>query len=509
MEKIYNPSQVNLLLGCLLQSPDLSSSDKYPLCKDDFCISFQKFIYVSIVNLYKQGYKKIEYKELDKYLSKYPEQYEVFKECGGRGNVEDFIETIIELSDLENYDGYYNDVRKLSILRDYRDNGIDIEKFWNYNVNDEDNLKGLDGVKIEEIVNYYEGIQTQIKRKYKGKKVKEEYVAGSDFMETKERFKQSPLLGNSFQSEYLNGIFRGMFGFIIRTAKSGGGKSVLSLGDLCKTCILEYWDFDQNKFVKNESRVGNAMFLNTELELREQLDVATIAWISGVERDHIIDGEYLEGEEDRVDYANEILSKSGLYFVDDPEFTCSSLEDTIRDYVYNKGCKTICFDYISDNNFVGKEIAQETKIPQRQDMILLELTARLKQVQRETGCCLISACQTNGNEDSMDYPTSACMAGGKAQERKTDGVLFMLPPTKKELEATSPILARVTKSKFKMDVVPNNVCHIVKGRNSKYEKHIKIFQVVDLGTLRSVDLYCTDKNNQPIKVEPLKILANN
>ena len=51
-----------------------------------------------------------------------------------------------------------------------------------------------------------------------------------------------------------------MFGFIIRTAKSGGGKSVLSLGDLCQTCILEYWDFDQKKFVKNESRVGNAMF---------------------------------------------------------------------------------------------------------------------------------------------------------------------------------------------------------------------------------------------------------
>ena len=134
MEKIYNPTSVNMLLGCLLQDSSLVLSDKYPLDKDDFCLSFQKFIYVSVVNLYKQGYKKIEYKELDKYLSKYPEQYEVFKDCGGRGNVEDFIETIVELSDLENYDGYYNDVRKLSILRDYRDNGIDIEKFWNYNV---------------------------------------------------------------------------------------------------------------------------------------------------------------------------------------------------------------------------------------------------------------------------------------------------------------------------------------------------------------------------------------
>ena len=509
MEKIYNPTSVNMLLGCLLQDSSLVLSDKYPLDKTDFCLSYQKFIYVAIFNLYKKGNKSIGFMELDTYLSKYPEQYEVFKDCGGRGGVEDYIDTLLELSNLDNYEGYYNDVRKMSVLRDMREN-YNIDKFWDYNKSDEYNLKGLDDVGIEDIVNHYEGIQTQIKRKYKGKKVKEEYVAGSDFMETKERFKQTPLLGNSFQSEYLNGIFRGMFGFIIRTAKSGGGKSVLSLGDLCQTCILEYWDFDQKKFIKNESRVGNAMFLNTELELREQLDVATIAWISGVERDHIIDGEYLEGEEERVDYANEILSKSGLYFVDDPEFTCSSLEDTIRDYVYNKGCKTICFDYISDNNFVGKEIAQETKIPQRQDMILLELTARLKQVQRETGCCLISACQTNGNEDSMEYPTSACMAGGKSQERKTDGVMFMLPPTKKELESVAPLIAKFDKGNgIKMNIYPNNVCHVVKGRNSKYEKHIKVFQHIDLGTLRSIDLFCTNKHNEPIKVEALKIVANN
>ena len=511
MEKIYDTTKVNMLLGCLLQDTSLITNDKYPLCKDDFVgHAFDNVMYVSIVNLSRSGYKTISFFDLDKYLQKHEAQYQIFKDCRDKGDVEDFLDTIVYLGKLENYESYYNDVRKLSCIRDYRDSGYDIEKFWDYNKSETDNIKGLEGIKIEEIVNYFEGLQTQIKRKYKGKKVKEEYVAGTDFMETKERFKESPLLGNSFQSEYLNGIFRGMFGFIIRTAKSGGGKSVLSLGDLCQTCILEYWDFDQNKFAKNESRVGNAMFLNTELELREQLDVATIAWISGVERDHIIDGEYLEGEEDRVDYANEVLSKSGLYFVDDPEFTCSSLEDTIRDYVYNKQCKTICFDYISDNNYVGKEIAQETKIPQRQDMILLELTARLKQVQRETGCCLISACQTNGNEDSMDYPTSACMAGGKSQERKTDGVLFMLPPTKKELESVAPLIAKLDKGNgIKINMYPNNVCHIVKGRNSKYEKHTKVFQYIDLGTLRTVDLFCTNKRNEPIKVEALKIVANN
>ena len=505
---IYSHSDVNFLLGVFINKPELCLNVKYKLEKDDLSPSlFQKIIYSVVFNLASGKCKNIDYVEINEFLKKYPSQYQVYKDNDG----DSYVCTIKELSEdkLDNIEYYYGNIKKLSYIREAREDGDDISFFWDENKTDTDNLSKVDSFKMEDIIEYYEKKIMDRKHKYQNKKVKEEYLAGTDFMKTKEECKLTPMLGNSFQSEYLNGIFRGMYGFIIRTAKSGGGKSVLSLGDLCQTCILEYWDFEQQKFVKNESRVGAGLFINTELDLRFQLDVATIAWISGVERDHIANGEYLDGEEERVDYANEVLLRSELYFVDDPYFTCSSLEETIKYYAYNKNALTVCFDYISDNNWVSKEIANETKVPQRQDMVLLELTARLKQIQLETGVCLISACQTNGKEDTMDYPTSSCMAGGQSQERKTDGVLFMLPPTKKELEATSPILARVTKSKFKMDVVPNNVCHIVKGRNSKYEKHIKIFQVVDLGTLRSVDLYCTDKNNQPIKVEPLKILANN
>ena len=150
-----------------------------------------------------------------------------------------------------------------------------------------------------------------------------------------------------------------------------------------------------------------------------------IAWISGVPRNHILDGNYDEGEEERVDRASEILLESGLYVVDDPEFTTKSLVETIKDYAFNKGVQTVCFDYIANNGFVSKEISNETKVPQREDMVLLALTDRLKQVQRECGISLISAVQTNGTEDSMEYPTESCLAGGKSQVRKTDGTTIM------------------------------------------------------------------------------------
>ena len=204
MEKIYNPTSVNMLLGCLLQDSSLVLSDKYPLDKTDFCLSYQKFIYVAIFNLYKKGKKSIGFMELDTYLSKYPEQYEVFKDCGGRGNVEDYLDTIIELANLDNYEGYYNDVRKLSCIRDYRDSGCDIDKFWNYNVSDEDNLKGLDGVGIEEIVGYFELIQIEINRKYIGHNKIQEMICGDGFDKVLDEFGEEPMVGAQICQPMLN-----------------------------------------------------------------------------------------------------------------------------------------------------------------------------------------------------------------------------------------------------------------------------------------------------------------
>lgn len=501
---LYNHRQVDLLLGCMVKDTSLANSSKYPLCPEDFKGDkeslFQLYLYGVLFNLNANGIKRATRIDIDNMLKPHTAKYNTFIDEGGL----DRVETIYKLAKVENFEGYYNNVRKMSCLRDAKEDGDNISEFWDDTKSDEDNYAKLDGYTIDDIINYFESKAIKRKRKFSRKQTKEEYIAGTDFMETKERFKELPLIGNSFQSEYLNGIFRGMFGFIIRCAKSAGGKSVLSLGDLCKTCMLEYWDFNKKEFVKNKSRVGNALFINTELELREQLDVATIAWISGVERDHIIDGKYVGDEESRVDYASEVLLKSGMFFVDDPEFTTDTLIDTIKFYTSQHKVKTVMFDYISNNGFVAKQLSAETKVPQREDMVLLELTARLKQVQRDTGCCLISACQTNGQEDNMEFPTSTCMAGGKAQERKTDGILIMLPPTKKELEQTSMLLAKVNNG-FGEGIKINNVCHIIKGRNSKYEKNIKIFQHVDLGTLRTVDLFCTNKYNAPINVEKLVI----
>lgn len=499
---IYNENDSATLLGILFNDPSLFENEKYPLTKYDFApLLFHKIIYVCGYNLINHGAKEIDAMMVEEYLTKYPTFKTVYMENNGA----EFINTIKGISDnkIDNIEYYWKSIRKHSILRKYKDIGFDISEVWDFDKSIENNEKELDNWELIDIFNIFEKKQSDIKKQYIGNTVKEEYIAGTDFDETKERFKEEPLMGNSFQSEYINGIFRGMFGFILRVAKSGGGKTALSVGDICKVTCKEYYSPKDGKFITNKSRAGASLFINTEMELREQLDPMFISWISNVDRSHIIDGKYEEDEEERVDYASKILKESELYVVDDPEFTTKSLTQTIENYCRDYNIKTVCFDYCQNNGFVAKEISSETKVPQREDMVLLALTDRLKQVQRKCKISLISSVQTNGLEDSMEYPTEAVMAGGKSQVRKTDGTMCMLPPTKKELEQTSMLLQ---KRGFTTDLnYINNVVHIIKGRGSRYPKNIKVFQHMDLGTLRTIDLYCTDKFNRPINVDKLII----
>lgn len=502
---LYSNSTADKLLACYLQKPSLMVETKFPIEKDEFQVQLHKIVFVTCYNLFTTECKSVNIMEINQWLSKYTAEYNIYKDNNG----DEYVKTIIELTDVDNFEYYYTEFRKFSCLNAYKTAGFNIDKFYDETKSEESQLANLAQYTTDDIINHFEAIQIENRRKFRGSTVKEEYLAGSDFLETMERFRDTPLLGNSFQSGFLNGIFNGMYGFIIRGAKSGQGKSVLSMGDLCTATITQVYDTDKKCYVKNKSRKGNGLFINTELDLRNEVDPMIIAWISKVPRNHIIKNLYVDDEEERVVKARDILVESGLYVVDDPEFTTKSLVDTIKYYVYNYNIETVCFDYIQNNGFVAKEISNETKVPQREDMVLLALADRLKQIQRECNVSLITAIQLNGQEDTMENPNESCLAGGKATVRKTDGTMIMLYPSKKELSQTEVLISKwntkYKKNAFGESIQPNNVIHIIKGRGSEYPKNIKVFQHVDLGTSTSIDMFCTDKDNNPIDVKNLVI----
>jgi replicative DNA helicase len=509
MEMLYSKSYSGFVLGSLLNDTNLMYSTKYPLCKQDFSpFLVHKIIFVCISILCDHGvHGEIQPKDIAEVLKNYPEEENAIK---GEivGNYLDYIDDLKKLDNQATFDFYYQEVRKRSLLREYRDNGYSITEIYDETKSQESQDKKLSQKTIKDIIDYFDKPQAIIKNKYLTRDNEEQYIAGSDFAQTKKELSEAPLVGDSFMSPYFNEVLSGIYGFIMRVAKSGSGKTSESVGDTCTLSATHMYNEQTKQFEVNQHRAGNTMFINTEMDLRKELDIMFVACISGVERMHIRRNEYDVGEEERVDKAGEILKNSGIYVVDMPEFTTRTLTERIEEYVRMYDIKNVVFDYVQNNGFVAKEISSETKVPQREDMVLLALTERLKQIQRKENVGLLSSVQTNGVEDELTYPTERVMAGGKSQIRKLDGCICILPMKPEEAKFAEMWMNEQAHKGHRHLRKPNCVAHLLKGRGTAYEKHIKMYQYLDNGTCRYYDCFATDKDNNPINITGLNILGN-
>lgn len=503
---LYSVDDAMLLLGCFANKPNLMLLDKYKIGENDFRCKecddskFHHILYRTMYNLVINGVEEMDNVVVDTFLRNYPDQYDLCKQY-------DFMSFITEIKRIANSDNvayHYDVVRKFAMLREYKMAGFDIHELYDEAKEESTQRNKLNNMSLRDIDTYFESKRLEIKRHFVSTENIEHYKAGDDFEFTKETFKETPRLGLSFQSSYLNDLYRGIMGLTLRSGASGSGKTCLSIGDACMSGVKYYYDLNKKKYITNKSYVGNVLFINTEMDLREELDVMFIAWISGVSRNKIMDGIYHGDEEERVDKARQILELSGIYVVDNPEFTVKTLEEIIEDYIINKNVKLVLFDYVQNQGYVANELAEESGIPMREDMVLLTLTDRLKQLSRKYNIPILTGTQLNGRELEMPYPTEACLAGGKSQVRKADSSMIITIPTEKQMSEIEPYI--ITYPDLPK---PNLIVHNIKGRASRFPKYIRIYQYVDLGTGRSQDLYATTKDLQPItNIEKLKIYHN-
>ena len=492
-----------MLLGCLANRPNLILSSKYRIGDNDFKCKgneesrFYHVIYRTMYNLVSSGAETIDEVIVDTFLQNYPEQYKLCKQY----DFMSFIPEIKRIVDADNIAYHYDVVRKFAMLREYKSMGFDITEIYDESKDESSQRSKLDSISLRDIDTYFESKRLEIKRNFISTENIEHYKAGDDFEITKETFKETPRLGLSFQSPYLNDVYRGIMGLTLRSGGSGSGKTTLSIGDACMSGIKYYYDLEKKKYITNKSYIGNVLFINTEMDLREELDIMFVAWISGVSRQKIMDGIYMHDEEERVDKAYQILQQSGIYVVDDPEFTAKNLEEIIEDYIIDKNVKLVVFDYVQNNGYVAGELAEESGIPMREDMVLLTLTDRLKQISRKHNVPILTGTQLNGRELELAYPTEACLAGGKSQVRKADSVMIIKALSEKDRADIEAYIA--TNPEFEN---VNLVTYSIKGRASRYPKFIRIYHHVDLSNGRIKDLFATYKDLAPISdIEKLRI----
>lgn len=342
---LFNDKRSQLqVIGCILKKPDLLDEVALQLTKDDFPETFHKIVFASINNLYIEGVKNLDYIAIDNFLSQYPQQYIVFNDNNGI----EYLEKAMELSSLDNFDYNYKRLKKLTILREYSERGMDVSYIYDESVispkKAEEMQENFDKMSIQDVIDEIDKRFLSIKEKFLATSGNYGSHGGYKLRELKEKLKETPELGVPLTSSIMTTIARGarMKKLYLRSAPTGVGKTRLTLADATNIAVDTIWDTKQKSWVTN-GYSEPALFITTELEI-DEVQTPMLAFVSAVEEEKILNGDYTPEEEKRIDTAIEIIERSPIYIEHLPNFDIAEVERTVQRHVLNNKVRYVFFD---------------------------------------------------------------------------------------------------------------------------------------------------------------------
>lgn len=272
--------------------------------------------------------------------------------------------------------------------------------------------------------------------------------------------------------------------------------SRLSLADTCYIAIPEYYDEKRGSYVREKREPGRALIITTETDA-DEVQTILLAFLSGVNEEHILFGRYDVGEEARVQYAVHLLEKySDSFFIErlgDPNL--STIAGVVKRYVSVHHIQYCCYDYIFTSPSL---IDQFSSTHIREDVALTMLSTLLKDLATQYGIFMLSATQLNGDGTKKDKPTrdQNAIRGAKGIADKCDvGIIITQigEAEKRDLE-----LVYTNNFAIRGGLAPTHVMDVYKVRRGRY-KGVRVWARIDLGTGRREDLFVTDQNFQVIE----------
>ena len=370
----------------------------------------------------------------------------------------------------------------------------------------------FDNSTLEEILNSVEGKYNLIKNEYLNSNKKKGNPAEGIF-ELIENLRKSPSIGPCLEGKIFSSACRGARQgcFFLKSASTNAGKTRTSVFDACRLAFPIRWSHEQNTFVEEVISITGefrqprkVLFIVTEMD-KEELQTIMLAYLSGVDEDHILTGGYDLGELSRVKYAANIITKYEEYFIieeiSDPNLI--NVETTIKKYATIDKVKYVFFDYI---HTTASMMSQFTKNGLREDVVLMLMANQLKQIAKDYNVFVFSVIQVNASDmiDDGSFKNESCIRGSKAVADKADMGCVMTAISEKVWNIILPDL-RVAAREGLIDpsmiedrtMRPTHVLDIYKMRRGRY-KNVRIWTNVHLGTGYRKDLFITSADNRPI-----------
>ena len=115
------------ILGSLMAQPSLlNDTDKYLLEKDDFPQTMDKYIFSAIYNLYTQGAEAIRTVDIVNYLDTNSKAKNLIEKENGIS----FLQDCENECEPKNFSYYYNNLKKLNLLKDLQRTGKDVSNIY-------------------------------------------------------------------------------------------------------------------------------------------------------------------------------------------------------------------------------------------------------------------------------------------------------------------------------------------------------------------------------------------
>ena len=498
--KFIDSTATMQVIGCVYNTPQLLElTDKYSIVDEDFAEPFHKIVFGAIYKLHELGANKISLESISDFLSSRPKHEAVFKQNKG----EEWLMKISESAMPSTFDYYYGRLKKFSLLRAYDNCGVDISDIY-----DPDNILDtkkkqlqediLDNSTLEQIADKVDEKIDNIRLQYVNDDFGEAQQAAEGIYDLIQKFKDHPEVGVPLYGPLVNTVTRGarLKKFYLRSAATGVGKTRSMIADACYIACNRI--YDENFGWIGTGACEPVLFITTEQEL-EEIQTMMLAFLSNVNEEHILNGEYVEDEEKRVLEAAEILSKAPLYVEELPDFSLADVENKIKKNIREHDVRYIFHDYIHTSLKILEEITRRSGgIKLREDNILFMLSTRLKDLCNQYGVFIMSATQLNGDYQESKTPDQNLLRGAKAIADKIDYGSILLGVKDDDLVALESILSSNIFEK------PTIKMSIYKNRRGRY-KGVILWCKADLGCCRIKPMFCTTYDYEMVSIDDVRI----
>ena len=473
---------IQQILGSLIKCPRLLNEvDKYNLTLDDFSSKFEKYIFSAIYGLYFNGAENIQIIDIENYLKTNPTAKAAFEANQGI----EYLQDIEEFSSVENFQYYYDKLKKINLLNDLKKDGFDISNYYAEDLTSDKAIEvneRFENITSKDIINGYKTKLLKLENEYSIPEEVQTWRAADEIEELIKNFGSIEEIGLPIQGEIFSQIINGAEkgALTIRSAPSGSFKTRMSVADACYLAYPIRFNETSWKWEKNGNN-EKILFIITE-QKKEQLLKMILAYISGINESRFKFGDFSKEEKNRIDKAVKIMKEyqDNFLIIRMPNPTISLVKSLVREKCILNNIEYVFFDYI----FINPSLLGEFQgVKLRNDEILLMLTTALKDLAIELNISVFTSTQVNANvDDNRGIRNESSIAGSRSIINKADNGCIMTRPTKEELEALQSLT---------IIEIPNIVTDVYKVRSGQWSQ-VRIWSYFNGGTMRKKDLFITD-----------------